>query len=102
MTAKQAVWLGKTIYADSRVAYYHLGNMAEPPNWSQPQLNQVVWKFLADHTSHRIGVYRDFEMEETLHDYMEIGGDAVVDVSMDDYLADWPGLSAGSGAESDG
>lgn len=91
---KQLLWLGKAIYAGDQVAYYHLGSAAEAPNWRQTRLNQAVWKFLADHTGHHIGVYRDFEMADALHDYTEISGDALADVSMADYLTCWPGLSA--------
>lgn len=29
---KQVLWLGKAIYVDAQVAYYHLGNTTETPN----------------------------------------------------------------------
>ncbi|MBK8900645.1 MAG: hypothetical protein IPM53_05665 [Anaerolineaceae bacterium] len=91
---KQLLWLGKAIFAGDQVAYYHLGNATEAPNWKQSQLNQALWKFLADHTSHHIGVLCDFELDDTLQDYTEIGGDALTDISLDDYLTGWPGLAA--------
>lgn len=89
---KQVLWLGKAIYAGDQVIYYHLGNATEIPNWKQTQLNQVIWKFLADHTNHHISVLSDSEVDDTLQDYTEIGGDTLADISRDDYLKDWPGL----------
>lgn len=99
---KQLLWLGKAIYAGDQVAYYHLGNAAETPNWNQTRFNQVIWKFLANHTNHRIGVCCNSEMDDTLQDYTEIGGDALADISLDDYLTGWLGLAAGSIEEQNG
>lgn len=87
---RQSVWLGKALHADRRPYSFHLGSPA--PNWAKPELNQVIWKFLADHTSHRIDVRLEHQMTDDIFGYQEIGGDEEGDISFAAYLAGWPGL----------
>jgi len=65
---------------------------AGQPHWARPQLNQVLWKFLADHTAHKIDVLLEGDMTEDMSSYQEIGGDSREDISFEEYLAGWPGL----------
>jgi hypothetical protein len=32
-------------------------------NWQQPDLDRALWKFVADHTAHRIAVIREYGLE---------------------------------------
>lgn len=70
-----------------------MGAASEPPHWKREQLNQVLWKFLAEHTGHAIDVRLENEMTEEMTGYQEIGGDHIKDVSYEQYLAGWQGLN---------
>jgi hypothetical protein len=72
-----------------------MGGTEESPHWKREVLNQVLWKFLADHTSHRIDVRLEHEMTEEMYGYQKIGGDSDKDVSFERYLAGWRGLGVG-------
>jgi hypothetical protein len=96
---RQLVWLGKAIWhEDYRPLFYHIGSETENPHWSRPELNQVLWKFLADHTGHRIDVCLEHDMDEAMWAYQEIGGDSDTDISFATYLAGWRGLSVSGGS----
>jgi hypothetical protein len=69
-----------------------MGSAEEPPNWERKQLNQVLWKFLADHAGHRIDVRLEHEMTGDMHGYSEIGGDSEGDITFEEYLVRWRGL----------
>ncbi len=73
-----------------------IGGPDEPPHWQREQLNQVLWKFLADHVGHRIDVRLEHEMSDEILGYQEIGGDSDTDISIETYLDDWPGRVDGS------
>lgn len=96
---RQSLWLGKALHRDGRPECFHRGGEGDPPHWQREQLNQVLWKFLADHTGHRIDVRLEHEMSVNAWDYQEIGGDSTEDIDADTYLADWPGLAAGNMAK---
>ena len=89
---RQTLWLGKALHDDLRPFSFHIGGPEEPPHWKREQLNQVLWKFLADHTGHRIDVRLEHEMTEEMYGYQTIGGDNGNDISFEDYLAGWRGL----------
>jgi hypothetical protein len=89
---RQTLWLGKALHRNHRPFAFHIGGAEEPPHWARPQLNQVVWKFLADHTAHRIDVRLEHEMTDEMLGYQEIGGDSDEDISFEAYLVGWPGL----------
>ncbi len=93
---RQTLWLGKAL----RFAF-HIGGAEEPPHWARPQLNQVLWKFLADHGGHRIDVRLEHEMTDEMFGYQEIGGDRDGDISFEAYLAGWPGLTVGRKPEAE-
>jgi hypothetical protein len=88
---RQVLWLGKALHRDHRPLSFHIGGSEEPPHGKRERLNQVVWKFFADHTGHRIDVRLEHEMTEEMFGYQEIGGDGEADISIESYLADWPG-----------
>jgi hypothetical protein len=88
---RQMLWLGKASHRDQGPLYFHIGGSEEPPHWKREWLNQVVWKFLADHTGHRIDVRLEHEMTEDMFGYQEIGGDSEADISIESDLTDWPG-----------
>ncbi len=92
---RQTLSLGKALHNDHRPFAFHIGGSEEPPHWARPQLNQVLWKFLADHTGHRIDVRLEHEMTEETFGYQEIGGDTDGDISFEGYLAEWRGLAVG-------
>lgn len=89
---RQTLWVGKAIHVNHRPLWFHIGSEQEPPHWKREQLNQVLWKFLADHCSHRIDVRLEHEMTDEMFGYQEIGGDSDKDVSFENYLAGWRGL----------
>jgi hypothetical protein len=89
---RQTVWLGKALHREYRPFCFHIGSEHEPPNWKRAVLNQVLWKFLADHTGHRIDVRLEHAMTDDMFDYQEIGGDRDWDISIESYLSGWQGL----------
>lgn len=89
---KQQVWLGKAIHEDYRPKYFHIGQADHPPHWERTKLNQVIWRFLADHAGHEIQVSVEGERREGEDEYQQIGGDEDGDISFADYLDGWEGL----------
>jgi hypothetical protein len=94
---RQTLWLGKVLHRDYRPFAFHIGGPEEPPHWARPQLNQVLWKFLADHAGHRIDVRLEHEMTDEMFGYQDIGGDTEQDISFEGYIAEWPGAAADGG-----
>src|SRR5579859_7061955 len=82
----QMLWLGKALSDRDTVFAFHIGGADEPRHWKQEQLNQVLWKFLADHVGHRIDVRLESEMSEEMSGYQEIGGDTENDITFEEYL----------------
>jgi hypothetical protein len=62
---RQTLWLGKALHHNYRPFAFHIGSEEEPPHWARPQLNQVLWKFLAEHTGHRIDVRLEHQQTAT-------------------------------------
>jgi hypothetical protein len=93
---RQRLWLGKALHNDFRPTCFHIGGSDELPHWKREQLNQVLWKFLADHTRHSIDVRLEHEMTDAIYEYAQIGGDLPDDIGFEDYVRDWPGLRVGS------
>ena len=97
---KQSLWLGKTLHLGPEGNYkalcFHIGGGDEPPHWKREELNQVLWKFLADHTTHNIQVLMEGDITEEMYEYQRIGGDADTDISFKDYLEGWRGLEVGT------
>ena len=84
---KQRFWLGKVIHQNYQPIYFHIGN--DPVlHWQRDELNQIVCKFLADHTGHRLQVIMEYDMTDEFYDYQVIGDD----ISVQEYLKDWRGL----------
>ncbi|MFL5342541.1 MAG: hypothetical protein ACJ8F7_20535, partial [Gemmataceae bacterium] len=77
---RQTVWLGKALHDNYRPYCFHMGDAEDSPHWKRELLNQVLWKFLADHTSHRIDVRLEYKMTEEMYGYQMIGGDRDEDV----------------------
>jgi hypothetical protein len=98
---RQTLWLGKALHRDYRAFAFHIGSEEQPPHWARPQLNQVLWKFLADHSGHRIDVRLEHEMTEEMFGYQDIGGDTDQDISFEAYLAGWPGLAVGGSPDAE-
>jgi hypothetical protein len=92
---RHTLWLGKALHCNHRPFAFHIGEAAEPPHWARRQLNQALWKFLADHSSHRIDVRLEHEMTDEMFSYRQIGGDSANDISFEAYLTGWPGLEIG-------
>lgn len=93
---RQTLWLGKALHDNYKPFCFHIGVDTDSPHWKREQLNQVLWKFLADHTAHRIDVRLEHEMSDDMFGFQEIGGDSDKDLSFDEYLAEWRGLTPGS------
>lgn len=93
---RQTLFLGKALHCNDRPFAFHIGGPEEPGHWARRQLNQVLWKFLADHSGHRIDVRLEHEMTDEMFGYQDIGGDTGDDLSFETYLAGWPGLVLGS------
>lgn len=91
----QTLVLGKAYRSSGRPVFFHAGAM-NPPNWNQPELNQVLWKFLADHCGHRINVRLDEDMTEEELGFPSIGGDSLAEPSREKYLSGWSGLDCRS------
>ena len=93
---KQSLWLGKSIHlgteGDYKPLYFHIGSADEAPHWKREELNQVIWKFLADHTNHNIRVLLEHDMTDEMRDYQKIGGDRDNDIRIQDYLRGWQGF----------
>jgi hypothetical protein len=94
---RQSLWLGKALHDKDRTLCFHIGGPDDPPHWQRDQLNQVTWKFLADHAGHRIDVRLEHEMTDDMLGYQEIGGESDTDISIEKYLTGWPGLVVGGG-----
>jgi len=94
---RQTLWLGKALHENYRPFCFHIGCPDEPPHWKREMLNQVLWKFLADHTGHRIDVRLEHEITDEMFGYQSIGGDTDRDVSFEQYLSGWRGLDVGGG-----
>ena len=99
---RRILCLGKAIWAipnhqRASPTHFHIGDSNQPPNWHRRELNQTVWKFLADHAGREIRVImsKDLDELEDLEKYAEIGGDTLSDLSVAEYLAEWPGMKAG-------
>lgn len=97
---RQTLFLGKALHCNYRPFAFHIGGAEEPAHWARQQLNQVLWKFLADHSWHRIDVRLEHEMTDEMFGYQHIGGDTDDDLSFETYLAGWPGLHLGSESSS--
>ena len=82
---RQSVWLGKTLHSDSGPFAFQRGQ-SPPKHWNSPQLNKVVWKFLADHTGHHIDVRLESDMTDEMYSYQSIGGDSPGDITEEEYL----------------
>jgi hypothetical protein len=91
------LWLGQAIHEDYRTFFFQIGSPDEPPHWKRVELNQVLWKFLAEHCGHHIDVRLEHEMTDKMFGYQEIGGDTDEDVSSAQYLSGWRGLDVGRG-----
>jgi len=83
---KQMFWLGKVIHDNYQPIFFHIGSDLAP-HWQREELNQIVWKFLADHTGHRLQVLMEHDMTDEFYNYQEIGDD----ISVQEYLKDWRG-----------
>ncbi len=93
---RQTLWLGKALDSDYRPFAFHIGGAEEPPNWAGPELNQVLWKFMADHMGHRIDVRLEDTQDELPEAYQHILADSDgTEISFGAYLAGWPGLTLG-------
>ncbi len=90
---RQKLYLGKALHENCRPWAYHSGPAENPPNWEQPDLNRVLWKFLADHTLHQIDVRLEHDMTEDTWAYASIGSDGDGDITLEHFFRDWPGVS---------
>ena len=84
---KQSLWLGKALHYNYTPFAYHIGDENAPKNWDQYPINRIVWKFIADHTSHHIDILLEHDMTEAYYEYQSIGGDTDNDISLLAYLA---------------
>jgi hypothetical protein len=90
--------LGRAIKRDDGSVHYFLSG-GKQPNSQQPDLDRALWKFLADHTGHRIEViressraYQDWTVDQDANGiYRQVGGDARDDIPFEQFLAGWPG-----------
>ncbi|MBL9085451.1 MAG: hypothetical protein JNK76_26840 [Planctomycetales bacterium] len=98
---RQTLCLGKALHHNYRPFAFHIGGKEEQPQWARPQLNQVLWKFLADHTGHRIDVRLEHEQTVEMHDYQAIGGDNDEDISFEAYVAGWTDLAVGGSLDAE-
>ena len=87
--------LGNAIFhPDGRVNYFHNGPVDAPLNWQNPELNQVLWKMLADHAGHHLKVLVSGDSELDQSTFLQIGDAAGQNaISREDYLKDWEGVT---------
>lgn len=83
---RQKLWLGKSLHAKYIPFAFHIGDSSEPRHWRRPELNKILWKFLADHAKHKIEVLLEHDMTEETYGYAAIGGDCEHDISVRQYL----------------
>lgn len=91
---KQLIFLGKIIKDENKQPlYFHIGDEENILHSHNLMMNRVIWKFLAQHAGHSIKVFREYEDPEDYmgDDYIEVGGDRIIDISFEEYLKDWPG-----------
>ena len=93
-TCRESMWLGKAIQESNRVLYFHVGQPDDPSNWQRAVLNQALWKFVADHSSHRIVVTLENDMTDEFYSYRAVGSHkASEEDDLTQYVSGWPGLS---------
>lgn len=83
---RQCIWLGKALHENHVPYAYHIGSINEGKHWKRPELNKIIWKFLADHTHHKIEVMMEHNMSDDMYGYQDIGGDGYNDISIKNYL----------------
>jgi hypothetical protein len=95
LDCKVRPFLGKVILQESTdtVWYFSRGLAGSPPHSQQPELTRSSRKMLADHASHNLRVIVEGSPEDDLvtDEFIEIGGDRIIEVSVEEYLKDWPG-----------
>jgi hypothetical protein len=93
---KVKVWLGKALRENDndqptrfQIRDTHTG---DPLNSENPILNKVIWKMLADHATHSIGVFVEgYNDDDAIYEYKDIGGDEIGDITFEEYLKGWKG-----------
>lgn len=89
---RQMLFLGKLVQPSVNPVYFHVGGADLPPNSRKPELTRAVWRFLAGHAGHSIGVVTDFDDDfDDVAKYADIGGDSSGDISLDEFLKGFPG-----------
>ncbi|WP_280267946.1 hypothetical protein [Nocardia wallacei] len=90
---KTMLALGKAVKApNGEISYFARGTAQAAANSQNPLLTKALWKFLAEHGHQHLTIVTDYDDDfETIAAYREIGGDEIDDISLDDYVAGWPG-----------
>lgn len=88
-----SLFFGKLVQPEGAVQYLHLGSGESVRNSENSDLTRALWKFIAEHVDHSVAIVSDHSEEEfeRISDYSQIDGDTDTDISMDDYLAGFPG-----------
>ncbi len=89
---KVHLFLGGTAFRGDTIWYFAMGPIGSPPNFQQPELTRSLWKMLADHAGHNVRVIVEGSPEDDLvtDEFIEIGGDRIIEVSVGEHLKDWP------------
>jgi hypothetical protein len=88
---KEMVWLGK-IVSDPRTSEVYFQVDGQLPNSSSKLMNQVIWRFLAQHIDKPLRVWSEETMDRSIDDsYVEIGNEDGGEVSADDYVRGFKG-----------
>jgi hypothetical protein len=79
---------------DGPILYYY-GNPDQPYHSRSNVESAALWHFIAEHGQHSIAPLYDFSREwndlnRALDEPYIVGGDSDVDISLEDYVADWP------------
>jgi hypothetical protein len=85
---RKAMWLGKPIRSledKEQVIFFHRGWQGGPYNHEDPELNKLLWKFLADNGREGVRVVFSGEYDEDAYDRVGSG-----DVETSQYLEGWP------------
>lgn len=86
-------FLGKIIEPDDGIRYFHIG-ACDVPNSERREIAKVVFRFLADHMSHRIAVLPEWELEKIITDgWSWIGDEPSIEncIGIHDYIDEFRG-----------
>ncbi|MBF6278312.1 MULTISPECIES: hypothetical protein [Nocardia] len=85
--------LGKAVKKpNGDVDYFHRVDPTVPSNSGNTLLSKALWKFVAEYGPRGLVVVSEYDDDfEAIAEYREVGGDEIGDISLEQYVAGWPG-----------